>query len=191
MIQQSADKIYLRFLENSFEKARQLEAESDILTIADKRGNPPYHFLLKFEPVHHLVQNFDTGQVQLIQAPVLLDVCFPEDYLRSLDPELYLKMVAILNPAFFHPNVKPFLGYVCLGHDFLPGTPLSDLIYHLYDIITYQNTTVDEQDAFNPAACSYLRQYPEVLKQIQNPPLRRRKLNLNIKVEHLHPRQGT
>ncbi|MFQ6114402.1 MAG: hypothetical protein ACE5NG_10010 [bacterium] len=189
MIQQSADKIYLRFLENSFEKAKQLEAESDILTIEGKRGNPPYNFLLKFEPIHHLIQNIDNGQIQLTEGPVFVDIYFPEDYLRSLDPDFYLKVVGILNPEFFHPNVKMLLGYVCLGHDFLPGTPLSDLIYHLYDIITYHNTTVDERDAFNPAACRYLREYPEIIKQLNNPPLRRRKLKVNILVEDLKVKQ--
>ena len=185
MAQPSFDKIYSRFLQKSYEQAKALEAESDILQIVDKKGDPPFAVLLQFSGIEHLIQNHQTGQVQMISEPVLADGYFPADYLRNVDPDLYLKVVAILSPDFFHPNVKMPFGWVCLGHDFLPGTTLGDLIFHLYDIISYQNTTVDERDAFNPAACRYLRQYPEVLNEMSRPPIRRRKLKLNVQVENL------
>lgn len=173
MNQAQFDKVYLGFLEKSFSQAKQLEADSDILTILYTKDNPPSRFLLQFDDIDYLTQNEETGRVAIVSEPLLVDVCFPSDYLRSTDPQLYLRVVTLLNPGFFHPNVRLPFGAICLGHDFLPGTLLSDLAFHIYEIITYQNMTVDERDAFNPSACRYLRQYPEVLRKMRRPPILR------------------
>jgi hypothetical protein len=179
------DSVYSGFLCTSFEQAKQLEVDSDIFKILDHQGDPPSRFLLQFEGIEYLNQNLETSAVAVVKQPLLVDVHFPRDYLRSTDPQLYLKMVTLLHPEFFHPNVSLPFGYICLGHDFLPGTVLSDLAFHIHEIITYQNMTVDERDAFNPSACRYLRQYPEVLDNLRRPPLRRRRLVLDGKVEDI------
>jgi hypothetical protein len=179
------DKVLTRFLQNSFWKATKLLAESDVLSIIDLEGDPPFLFLLGFNNISHLIKDPEREEVVSLMSPVFANIFFPPDYLRSVDPALYLKMVAIPDQGFFHPNVKLPHGWVCLGHDFLPGTDLSDLIFHLYDIITYRNVTVDERDALNPEACRYLRQNPEVIAGLKNPPLRRRKLNVQVKVEKI------
>ena len=179
------DKIYSGFLKQSLEQATQLAADSDVLSILDTKGNPPFRFLLQFSGIDYLVQSCETGEVEINHEPVLVDLYFPPDYLRSVDPELYLKIVSLLTPGFFHPNVRIPFGLICLGHDFLPGTLLGDLAFHIHDIITYQNATVDERDAYNPEACRYLRQYPDILKQLRRPPIRRRNLKVQVTVESL------
>jgi hypothetical protein len=179
------DKILASFLQNSFADAKQLESESGVFSICESLGSPPSRFLLRFSGLDHLVQDPADGRVHVSQQPVLVGVNFPPDYLRRIDENLYLKVVCLLNPDFFHPNVKSPLGWICLGHAFMPGTTLSDLVYHLYDIVTYQNMTVDEQDAFNADACRYLRQYPETVAKLQRPPLRHQPLQLQVKVKEL------
>jgi hypothetical protein len=224
MVQGNSDKIFERFLFNSFEKAKRMEAQSDILSIfvinslkLDNKSTQegrheeqllsfftegfdfqeyenndrnrhilskaPDQFLVKLDKINHLVKDHTSGQIQLIQAPINFYIHFPVDYLRSIDPHLYLRVVTVLRPDFFHPNIRIPQGWVCLGHNFQPGTPLADLIYHLYEIITYQNITVDERDAYNPEACRYLRSHKKM--KISAPPLFRRDLNLDVTVEKM------
>ena len=51
---------------------------------------------------------------------------------------------------------------------------LTELIWHVYEILTYRNLNLDERDALNPQACRYLRLHPEVLAALRPPPLRQR-----------------
>jgi hypothetical protein len=224
MIQENNDKIFERFLHNSFEKAKRMETQSDILSIfainslklddesahgdvheeypvsfftegfdfPEDGGNDrnklilskePSQFLVRLDKINYLIKDHDSGQVQLIKAPVNFYIHFPIDYSRSIDPYLYLRVVTVLRPDFFHPNIRIPQGWVCLGHNFQPGTPLADLIYHLYEIITYQNTTVDERDAYNPEACRYLRLHKKM--KISAPQLFRKDLNLGVIVEKM------
>jgi len=224
MIQGNNDKIFERFLHNSFEKAKRMEAQSDILSIfainspkpddksahddvqeaypfsfftegfdslednsdgKDKHhlSKAPDQFLVRLDKINHLIKDHHSGQIQLIKATVNFYIHFPMDYLRSVDPYLYLRVVTVLHPDFFHPNIRIPQGWVCLGHNFQPGTPLADLIYHLYEIVTYQNTTVDERDAYNTEACRYLRLHKTM--KISAPPLFRKDLKLNVTVEKM------
>ncbi len=179
------DKVFCRFLQNSFRRAKQLAEKSEVLSIIDQEGDPPFLFLLEFNNITHLIKDPESGGVVPFTSPVFANVFFPPDYLRSVDPALYLKMVTIPNQGFFHPNVKLPHGWVCLGHEYLPSTDLSDLIFHVYDIITYQNMTVDERDALNPEACRYLRRNPDIIAGLKSPPLRHRELHVKVKVEKI------
>ena len=54
-----------------------------------------------------------------------------------------------------------------------PGTPLVDLIYQLYEIITYHNVEMRENNALNLEACSWARSNLDRFP-IDRRPLRRR-----------------
>jgi hypothetical protein len=76
-------------------------------------------------------------------------------------------------------------GNVCLGGDFAPGTPLSGIVWELFEIVTYRNCTVDERNALNPEACRMVREYPLLLEQLAPPPLLRAARPIRIAVRPL------
>jgi hypothetical protein len=118
--------------------------------------------------------------VDVATGPVFAALHFPADYLRSTDPRLYLKVVSVLTEDLTHPNV--FGTVVCLGSGFAPGTPISALLWELYEILTYQNVTLDESNALSPEACRLLRAYRGLLDQLSPKPPMRRQHKLRIKV---------
>jgi hypothetical protein len=73
-------------------------------------------------------------------------------------------------------------GVVCLGSAFAPGTPITALLWELYDICSYQNVTLDERNAMNPEACRLLREHPELLARLKPAPFLRRQHRMQIKV---------
>ncbi|MBN2410576.1 hypothetical protein JXQ31_02715 [candidate division KSB1 bacterium] len=177
-----SDTIFERFLKNMQAEARELQKNSDNVLIVPDAGNPPFRYLVTFKEMSFLISN-EQG-VRLITAPLSVVINFPEDYLHSLDSNLYLKIVNLLRPDFFHPNAK--FPVVCLGHEFLMTSPgLTEIISHLYNILTYRNMNVSEADAMNFDACVYLREHTDIIKKISVIPLRRKKLNVSVKVVDL------
>ena len=69
---------------------------------------------------------------------------------------------------------------ICVGRLY-PGTRLLDIIYQLYEIITYQKVTMREDDALTPDACVWSRQNQHCFP-IDDRPLRRRVRRLQVKV---------
>src|SRR5262249_25550534 len=99
----------------------------------------------------------------------LAGIWFPSDYLRHVEP---LQVVTWLEPAeVFHPNIRPPL--VCLG-PIAPGTPLVQLIYRLFDLVSYQMWAA--HDALNAEAAQWTRNHPEFLPADRRP-LKRRPLH--------------
>jgi hypothetical protein len=135
-----------RFLEAQRAQGLGLASESDILELLPLDLQ---HFVARFR-CKGLVQGAD-GQV-LPGSRFDVAIWFPEDYRRRVEP---MDVVTWLAPReAFHPNLLPPL--VCLGH-VTPGTPLVDLLYRTYELITYENVTMTERDALNPAACRWAR----------------------------------
>ena len=54
----------------------------------------------------------------------------------------------------FPPNVAP--PFLCIGR-IAPGTSLCELIFQLYEILTFQKLTPREDDALNRDACAWAR----------------------------------
>ena len=178
------DRIYRTFLENTLEEARQLQSRSDILTLTPRPPLPPSAYGCEFR-TPYLAREPD-GTISRREGPVYCAVHFPEDYLRSADSKLYMKVAMVLNPDFVHPNCTR--GVVCLGSGFGPGTPLSALIWELGEIVTYRNCTLTEANALNAEACRLLRANPGVLDQLERPRLFRaaRKLKIELKARVSH-----
>lgn len=173
------DAVFYRFLENTFTEAMELMQKSDILRVSPIPPLPPSTYLFEFN-LPFFLRRLPSGVVEPAAGPVLSILHFPGDYLRSTDSHLYLKVASILTTDFTHPNVDR--GVVCLGSQFGPGTPITTLLWEMYDIISYQNVTLDERNALNPEACRLLREHGKLLDQLERKPFMRRKGKMQIKI---------
>ena len=103
-------------------------------------------------------------------------VWFPSDYLRRAAPPQVLTWLGPRN--VFHPNISDQAPFICVGH-LSPGTPLVDLIYQCFEIITYNKVTMREDDALNKDACAWARhnlhRFP-----VDSRPLKRRAVDIQI-----------
>ena len=166
------DRVYLAFLENTFAAARQIALRSAAVRIRPEAAYPPrsYHcsFLVPY------LQEQANGTVAAAAGPVDALIAFPQDYLCSVDPRLYMRVACILSPGFVHPNVLQ-TGVVCLGAGFRPGTPIGELIWEMYLIVSYRNRTLDERNALNAPACRLLRANENIVAGFSAPPLLRRR----------------
>lgn len=174
-----SDRVFSSFLEHTFGEAKALAAGSDVLTIIPVLPWPPATYCCVFA-VRYL-RRPPSGIVEVAPGPVEVGLHFPQDYLRSSDPRLGLKVAAMLTEDFFHPNVRD--SAICLGSAFAPGTPIRWLLWELHEVVAYRNVGLDERNALNPEACRLLRQRPEILAGL-GPfrPLRRRARPVQVTV---------
>ena len=170
------DQIFLAFLENTAADAAELQQKSDLLTL---RGIPPMP-ASKYECCFRVpyLRRMPTGIVVMDPGPVHFTITFPNNYLRSTDPSLGMRVAFIASPGFLHPNVLS--GAVCLGGQFAPGTPIEALAWELFEIVTYRNCTLDH--ALNQEACRLIREYPSLLEAMGRPSLRRSDRSVHVSV---------
>ncbi len=104
---------------------------------------------------------------------------FPADYLRTVNPP---EILTWLGPhETWHPNIGgPF---ICLG-SIAPGTPLVDLLHRCFEIITYQNVTMQEHDALNKPACAWARSHRDRFP-IDSRPIKRSAPTMDFDVEEV------
>jgi hypothetical protein len=162
------DLIFQTFLENTARDAIELQVRSDVAMLTPLPPLPPSRYSCTFALPY--LRRQSSGTVEISPGPVVCALDFPEDYLRSTDPYLFMKLASILSDGFLHPNVSP-AGNVCLGVGFAPGTPIAGLVWELFDIVTYRNCTVDERNALNPEACRLVREHPSLIEKLSAPPL--------------------
>jgi hypothetical protein len=164
------DTIFALFLEHQLSEAMLLARESDLLAI-----DP-------VTPQHIAVQLRCKGLVKNRSNAIVMANCFtigiyiPSDFLRRANP---YEVVTWLGPMdVFHPNIRP--PAICIGH-LTPGTPVTDIIYRVFQIITFQKVTMREDDALNFEACAWARQNRRLLP-VDARPLKRRALDLEVEV---------
>jgi hypothetical protein len=172
------DHVFRTFLENTAQDAAELQGKSSVVILAPLPPLPPSRYCCTFQ-VPYLRRGL-SGIVHIDAGPVVCGISFPEDYLRSTDRGLFMKVASVLSPGFLHPNVLH--GSVCLGNRFAPGTPIGALVWELYEIVTYRNCTVDERNALNAEACRLVREHPSLVDQLGRPPLLRSKNAIEIAV---------
>jgi ubiquitin-protein ligase len=102
-------------------------------------------------------------------------IWFPPDYLRRADP---FEMLRLFTPGVWHPNVSRELPLICIGR-LTPGSTLVDILYQLFDILTFQKYNPRENDSLNKAACAWARENAPKFP-IDRRPLKRRSLNLEV-----------
>jgi len=141
------DKILESFLSVQYEQAQALAAASDILFLAPEGEMPPQRYLARFH-CRGLIKT-PSGEIRE-ESQFDFGIQLPDDYLRSPDPK---QVVTLFRPwSIFHPNaLGPF---ICPGK-LVGGTPLVDIIYQIFEIVTYQKWAA--HDGLNPAACEWAR----------------------------------
>ena len=161
------DRVYEMFLENTAANVEELRQKSDVVEVTAIPPFPASTYVCTFR-VPHLCR-LPVGTVAPQPGPVVCVIRFPEDYVRSVDPHLFMNVARIQTPGFLHPNVTG--GRVCLGKAFKPGTPLVAVVWQLFEMVTYRNCTVDERNALNPEACRLVREHPSLVAQLGRPRL--------------------
>jgi hypothetical protein len=175
------DPILSAFLENTLREAGDIAEKSDVLNLVPLPPLPPSAYLCEFAVPY--LRRLASGLVEVAPGPVQIVINFPDDYLRSTDPRLFLKVASVLTPDLIHPNL--YGTAVCLGSAFAPGTPITALLWELFDIVSYQNVTLDERNALNPEACRLLRAHRRLLAQLHPQPFLRRTHMLQITVREI------
>jgi hypothetical protein len=145
------DKILAAFLARQLEEGTALAAESDRLTLLPIGGPLPQRYVADFR-CRGLV-SLESGAI--VEADhFVLGVCFDDNYLREADP--FRVLTCLAPPGIFHPNVTAGAPFICIGR-VTPGTPLVDLLYRCFEVITYQRVTMKEDEALNVDACAWAR----------------------------------
>jgi hypothetical protein len=168
------DKIFQGFLEAQHKEGIALAHESDLLDLS-AQGHPPYQCWIAEFHCKGFIRNKD-GEVSETND-FRVRIYFPDDYLRRCNP---METLTWLKPkSIWHPNISSKVPLICIGR-MTPGTTLVDILYQVFEVITYNKVTMVESDALNTEACRWARlnthRFP-----IDNRPLKRRRLNLLVK----------
>jgi hypothetical protein len=165
---ETRDRIYEAFLMAQLEEARKLNAGSDLVEIAPlpRGGWPPCRFIVIYHCKGLVRREEEVRKHDLFEV----GIWFPEDYLRRADPP---EVVRLLSPVeTWHANIRyPF---ICPGR-LQPGLGLVDLVYQIYEILTYQK--YNTHDALNAEAAAYTRDHAHQFP-VDRRPLKRRRLQL-------------
>jgi len=163
------DGILQKFLRWNLEDATRFVSESDIVQIEPlpaPRGCAPDHYIAEFA-CKGLVKE---GSEIRVGDRFRVGIAFSRDYLVA--PPNVARMLTVLTPNIWHPNVAEIAPLVCIGN-ITPGMTLVDLLYQLYELLSWQK--ISTHDALNPAAAEWARQ-PEnrAMYPVDNRPLKRR-----------------
>ena len=164
-----SDPVYERFLKRQLSEGLALASQSDLFELFPQD-------LDRYVAVFHckgLVRGADGVVSEASEFHT--GIWFPSDYCRHVDP--YTVLTWIFPFSIWHPNVRVPL--VCAGR-IAPSTGLCDLIFQLYEIITYQNFAT--HDALNGAAAQWARNNQHLLP-VDRRPLKRRVLDLRVTTE--------
>ncbi|UCH83228.1 MAG: hypothetical protein JSW50_12295 [Candidatus Latescibacterota bacterium] len=165
------DLILTSFLEQQEIEAMELDRDSDIVHIEPIGPRPTQKYLVEYR-CKGLVR---TRKGVEEAKKFCVGFYFPPDYLHRV---VGYEVVTLLWPAgCWHSNVR--FPYICPGR-LAPGTPLVDLILQVYAIITFNNITIQENEAMRPEASAWARRNMHRFP-LENRPLRRRKVELQIK----------
>ena len=165
-----ADRIIEGFLGKQFEEGMKLARESDLLELIPVSGAPPRRYIARFRCKGLVCDQGNTAE----HDDFHVGIHFLEDYLRRVEPFQLLTWLS--PPNVWHPNINA--PAACIGK-VTPGTPLVDLLYRLFEVITYNKVTAREDDALNNAACQWARHNRDRFP-VDRRPLKRRPLRLRV-----------
>jgi hypothetical protein len=165
------DKILNAFLTRQFEEGMALARDSDLIELVPVGMHPPQRYLARFR-CRGLCRRDDGSIAEMEYAEV--GIYFPDDYLRRTDPYQILMWLGPSN--VWHPNISDKAPIVCLGR-LGPGTRLVDILYQLFEIVSYKRFATD--DALNHAAAAWARQHQNRFP-VDPRPLKRRRFDLRI-----------
>ena len=167
------DKIFESFLKRQYEEGMALAEASDLLEVYPMAGDPPNRYIAQFR-CKGMIRDANGDPIEADHFEV--GIWFPSDYLRRAEP---FQVLTWLGPwEVFHPNISDKAPFICVGK-LAPNTPLVDILYQCFEIITYNKVTMREDDALNAEACVWARENQHRFP-IDRRPLKRRALDLRI-----------
>lgn len=166
------DTVFEHFLQRQIEEGLKLAAESDLLDLEVCQFPPPT-FVATYR-CKGLVRLYDGSIAEANHFQAAL--WFPPDYLRRAEAFEVLRWFG--PPNTWHPNISDTMPLICVGR-IAPGTGLVDLLYQIFDIISYNKFTPLENNCMNRACCSWARENLDKFP-IDKRPLKRRRLNLEV-----------
>ncbi len=184
------DKVYGGFLRTQFDQGMVLAGESDLLDLLPveviagfSRGSAAHDDQADHPLFCRYLAHFScTGLVRTDRGEIVeandfaVGIWFPSDYARRANP---FQVLTWLGPQqIFHPNIAADAPFICIGR-LTPGTPLVDIIYQCFEIITYQKVTMREDDALNKAACAWARRNQSRFP-VDRRPLKRRTVDVSV-----------
>ncbi len=165
------DRILDAFLTRQFEEGMALARASDLVALHHAGAAPPQRYVAQFRCTG--LCRTPAGEI----APMTyseVGIFFPDDYLRRTDPYRILMWLGPHN--VWHPNISDRAPVVCLGR-LGPGTRLTDILYQLFEIITYQRYST--HDALNADAAAWARANQDRFP-IDRRPLKRRAVTFTV-----------
>jgi hypothetical protein len=170
-----SDQILSAWLKRQYEEGMALAEASDLLELLPEPERlPPRAYIAEFSCKGLLLEEGHVVETDRFAV----GIWFPEDYLRRADPFQVLTWLG--PPNVFHPNISDRAPIICVGH-LSPGTGLVDIVYQLFEIVTFKKVTMKEDDALNPDACAWSRvnqhRFP-----IDDRPLRKRVRRLQVNI---------
>lgn len=169
------DKVLERFLEAQNREGLGLARESDLLEIYPQ-GTPPVQcWVARFRCKGLVTDRY--GHIAEADD-FAVGIYFPNDYLRRVNP---VEVLTWLNPSRpYHPNIAGGgLPLICVGR-ITPGMGLVELLYQIFEMITYRKVTMSERDALNRAACRWARHHTQLFP-IDRRPLKRRRMHIQVR----------
>jgi hypothetical protein len=164
------DHILESFLTKTYEQATALAAESDLFSIVPVGPKPYQRFIIRYRCKGLVREGDDVREANYFEVGIHM----PNDYLRRADPA---RVITWFGPReVWHPNI--LARYVCAGRVY-PATSLTDLIYQVYEIVSWQKVTMNEFDALNIDACSWARNNPDRFP-VDARPLKRRSREFTV-----------
>ncbi|MCZ6778432.1 MAG: hypothetical protein V3U86_04330 [Acidobacteriota bacterium] len=161
------DTILENFLTRQQELGMALAESSDILDLQPLDGPPARHYRARFR-CRGMVRTRD-GKVAVANH-FEVGIRFLADYLRRANT---FEVLTWISPReIFHPNIHDRAPYLCLGK-LRAGTPLVDILYGIFEIVSYHKMTVSEEDALNHDACAWARRNQHLFP-VDRRPLKRR-----------------
>jgi hypothetical protein len=159
------DQVLNAFLRRQRDEGLWMSSGSDLLHLLPI-GSSGDRYLAHFS-CRGLVQREAAGIEEAESFDV--GICFPADYLRTANP---FHVLTWLGPQdVWHPNISGESRAICTGR-LVPGTGLVDILYQVFEIITWNKVTMREDDALNRAACQWARRNPHRFP-VDRRPLRR------------------
>lgn len=145
------DAVFTAFLERQLEEGLALAAASDRLELLPAMGRAPDRYLARFR-CRGIVRAPNGDFVEADDWRV--GIWFPPDYL--IGPIEPFEVVTWLAPNnVYHPNIRP--PFICPGR-LVIGTPLVDVLYQCYEVISYQRFNPREDNCLNIKACVWARE---------------------------------
>lgn len=172
------DRILKDFLETQRVEGMRLSSESDLLDLT--------HVDDQCYVASYLCKGLvrDAAGQMHEHAHFGVGIRFPDNYQRSVNQG---EILTWLGPKeIWHPNIGgPEVPFICLGK-IVPGTPLVDLLHRIFEVITFQNVTMREDNAMNRPACAWARRSRNLFP-VDTRPIKRRAPQTSIEVAEARP----